>query len=509
MAADEGTGGNLQTGNRSMGKAMDQNNKNDNRQKKKIRFDQGCILAVVLYFLLAGLLYFAAGTQLYERTARKEIKSVQWDYASAEFAAGYTLRQTFRCEMDTMESFQFYAATFQRANAGQLLVRLIDDTTGQQLYENRVDMSQLTEGQAVVQQLPVCLKQLRGHMLAVELSSEDGAAGSAVGVWYNSTAQIKQMQMYSGGEAVPGVLCLDTHGTDQVWTGPHYWQIVIPAGAALFAYCLYLIRQYRLGRKHPIITAAMLLDKYRFLIKQLTARDFKIKYKRSVLGALWSFVNPLLMMSVQYFVFSTIFKADIENYPVYLLAGIVLFNFFNESTNISLYAITGNAALITKVYVPKYIYPVSKVISTGVNLLISLLPLFLMCMATGVRATKAWLLIPFDLVFLLVFCIGLGFMLSAVMVFFRDMQFIWNVFSMVLTYSTPIFYPESILPDNFQGVLAINPMYHFIQFFRKIILEGISPEPREYLICTLFSAAFCMIGVVVFKKSQDRFIFYI
>ena len=488
---------------------MDRRSRNVIRRKKKIRFDQGCILAVVLYFFLAGLLYFAAGTQLYERTARREVKSVQRDYASAEFAAGYTLRQTFCCDMDTMESFQFYAATFQRANAGQLLVRLTDDTAGLLLYENRVDMAQLAEGQAVVQQLPARLENLRGHMLAIELASEDGAAGSAAGVWYNSTAQIERMQMYIGAEEAPGVLCFDTHGTDLVWTGPHYWQIVIPVGMALLLYCLYLIRQYRLGRKHPVITAALLMDKYRFLMKQLTARDFKIKYKRSVLGALWSFVNPLLMMSVQYFVFSTIFKADIENYPVYLLAGIVLFNFFNESTNISLYAITGNAGLITKVYVPKYIYPVSKVASTGVNLLISLLPLFLMCMATGVRATKAWLLIPFDLLFLLVFCIGLGFMLSAVMVFFRDMQFIWSVFSMVLTYATPVFYPESILPDSFKGVLAINPMYHFIRFFRQIILEGISPEPREYLICTLFAAAFCLLGVAVFKKSQDRFIFYI
>lgn len=488
---------------------MEQRKKKYLKHRRNIRFDQGCILVVILYFFLAGLLYFAAGTQLYERTARKEIKSMQWDYASEEFASGYTLRQTFRCDMDTMQSFQFYLAAFQRANTGHLLIRLVDDTAGRLLYENRAEVSVLAEGQAVVNQFPARLENLRGHMLAIELTSEDGVPGSSAGVWYNSTAQIEQMQLYINGEAVPGVLCFDTHGTDLVWTGPHYWQIVIPVGLALLAYCLFLARQYRLGRKHLLITAALLCDKYRFLMKQLTARDFKIKYKRSVLGALWSFVNPLLMMSVQYFVFSTIFKADIENYPVYLLAGIVLFNFFNESTNISLYAITGNAGLITKVYVPKYIYPVSKVVSTGVNLLISLLPLFLMCMATGVRATKAWLLIPFDLLFLLVFCIGLGFMLSAVMVFFRDMQFIWNVFSMVLTYSTPIFYPESILPDSFKGVLAINPMYHFIQFFRKIILEGISPEPREYLICAVFSAAFCMLGFVVFKRSQDRFIFYI
>lgn len=482
------------------------------RNRHRTSFAQGCILTVILYFLLAGLLYFAAGSQLYERDARSEITSMPREYASGEFASGYLLRQTFRCDMDTMESFQIYIAAFQRENEGHLMIRLYDDTAGQMLHENSIDISQTVEGQAVISTFPQRFENLRGHMLAIELSSEDGMPGSAAGVWFYSeaeAAQIPEIQMYINEEAVPGVLCFDTQGTDYVWTGPHYWQIILPVGMALLVYCLYLIRQYRLGRKNLVITAVMLLDKYRFLIRQLTARDFKIKYKRSVLGALWSFVNPLLMMSVQYFVFSTIFKADIENYPVYLLAGIVLFNFFNESTNISLYAITGNAGLITKVYVPKYIYPVSKVVSTGVNLMISLLPLLVMCLVTGVPVTKAWLLIPFDLACLLVFCIGWGFILSAVMVFFRDMQFIWSVFSMVLTYATPIFYPETILPDNFKSVLAVNPMYHFIQFFRMIILEGISPEPREYLICALFAAVFCIIGAVVFKKSQDRFIFYI
>lgn len=480
------------------------------RRRRKTSFAQGCILTVILYFLLAGLLYFAAGSQLYERNARDRILSMPREYASGELTSGYVLRQTFRCDMDTMESFQIYIAAFQRENRGHLIIRLYDDTAGQMLYEDSIDMFQTVEGQAVRSAFPKRFENMRGHRMAIELGSEDGVSGSAAGVWFHSAAQgIQEMQMYINGEAVPGVLCFDTYGTDFVWTGPHYWQIVIPVGMALLAYCLYLIRQYRLGRKNLVVTAVMLLDKYRFLIRQLTARDFKIKYKRSVLGALWSFVNPLLMMSVQYFVFSTIFKADIENYPVYLLAGIVLFNFFSESTNISLYAITGNAGLITKVYVPKYIYPVSKVVSTGVNLMISLLPLLFMCLATGVPVTKAWLLIPFDLACLLVFCIGWGFILSAVMVFFRDMQFIWSVFSMVLTYATPIFYPESILPEHLKGVLAANPMYHMIQFFRKIILEGISPEPREYLICALFSIAFCAIGTLVFKKSQDRFIFYI
>lgn len=472
-------------------------------------FNRGCIIAVAAYFLLAGVFYYAAGSQLFERVANKEIQSLRVESVTGEFARGYIIRQTFRCDMDTLEDFVIYIASFQRMNKGNLDIRLYDDTNGNLVYENRIDMAQTQEGQEIVNVLPQRLEHLRGHKMAIELSSRDGTAGSAAGAWYHLSDVPKGQQLFINGEAAEGVLCFDTHGTDLVWTGPHYWQIVIPVGLLFSVYCMYLMHQNRLGRKNLVVAAVKLFGKYRFLIRQLVSRDFKIKYKRSVLGALWSFVNPLLMMSVQYFVFSTIFKADITNYPVYLLAGIVLFNFFSESTNISLYAVTGNAGLITKVYVPKYIYPVSKVVSTGINLLVSLLPLLIMCLATGVKITKAWLLIPFDLLLLLVFCIGIGFILSAVMVFFRDMQFIWSVFCMVFTYATPIFYPESILPDTFKGVLAVNPMYHFIQFFRKIILEGISPQPRDYLVCTLIAAASILAGFFVFRKTQDQFIFYI
>lgn len=252
-----------------------------------------------------------------------------------------------------------------------------------------------------------------------------------------------------------------------------------------------------------------MLRRYLFLLRQLVSRDFKIKYKRSVLGMLWSFVNPLMIMLVQYFVFSTLFRADIENYVMYLLTGIVLLNFFSESTNISLYAITGNAGLITKVYVPKYIYPVSKVLSSGINLFISLLPMMLIGLATGIRITQAWIMIPYVLACLIVFCIGMGFLLSALMVFFRDMQFIWSVFSTVLTYLTPVFYPESILSEEMRKLLNINPMYHFICFFRTIVLEGSYPKLQQYGACFVAAVMVFLAGAAVFHRLQDKFIFYL
>jgi len=167
----------------------------------------------------------------------------------------------------------------------------------------------------------------------------------------------------------------------------------------------------------------MNLKKYGFLLEQLVSRDFKVKYRRSYLGMLWSLLNPLLMMSVQYIVFSSIFRSNIENFMVYLLAGITLFNFLSEATNNALIAITGNAPLITKVYLPMYIFPIAKVISSSINLFLSMIPMLLMVAITGAPINFYTPLIFVNLFLILIFCIGLGFVLSTLMTIFRDTQF--------------------------------------------------------------------------------------
>ena len=168
-------------------------------------------------------------------------------------------------------------------------------------------------------------------------------------------------------------------------------------------------------------------------------------------------------MMVQYIVFSQLFRSNIENFPVYLLSGIVLFSFFTESVGQGLTAILANASLITKVYVPKYIYPVTKVVSSSINLFISLIPLMIVVLLTGQRITKAILLIPFPLICLLIFCIGMTFMLCTSEVFFRDTQYLWGVATLAWTYATPLFYPENIIPDRFKFIQTYNPMYHYIK----------------------------------------------
>ena len=215
------------------------------------------------------------------------------------------------------------------------------------------------------------------------------------------------------------------------------------------------------------------------------------------------------MMSVQYFVFSTLFASDIPNYSAYLLIGIVCFNFFSESCGMSLTSILGNASLINKVYVPKYIYPLTRTISSVINLAISLIPLFIVCFVTGVQFKPAAPLSVYFLICLIIFSLGIGLLLSASMVFFRDTQFLWGVLSMIWMYATPIFYPESILPEQFQFVLRINPLYYFLKSIRMCILDGLSPEPVVYVQCFLFSLGMLLIGALIFRKSQDRFILYL
>lgn len=175
----------------------------------------------------------------------------------------------------------------------------------------------------------------------------------------------------------------------------------------------------------------------------------------------------------------------------------------------SLTSILGNATLITKVYVPKYIYPLTRVMSSLINLGISLIPLLLMCLATGVHFQKSAVLAFYFLICLVIFSLGLGLLLSSAMVFFRDMQFLWSVLSMIWMYATPIFYPESILPDDFKVILQINPLYHFLKNIRMCILDGLSPEPSAYMSCLAIALIMLLLGAVIFRQSQDRFVLYL
>ena len=290
--------------------------------------------------------------------------------------------------------------------------------------------------------------------------------------------------------------------------------------ALIGAYCVYMVKRDEKGLTSKGGAFVQTIAKYEFLMEQLIGRDFKIKYKRSVLGIFWSFLNPLLMMIVQYVVFSRLLgvrAGGIDHYAIYLLCGIVMFQGFNDSCNQAMRAITSNASLITKVYVPKAIYPVTKVLSSSINLVLSMVPLILVTLFyglfNGLYLHWSVLLLPLALIFLIAFTVGMGFLLSSLMVFFHDVEFLWGVISTMWMYATPIIYSTSLLEKNGAEWLArlmqFNPMYHYVTFLRTLIIDGCSPAFSEYLVCILFAAGMLAIGGYVFHKTEDQFVLYI
>lgn len=288
------------------------------------------------------------------------------------------------------------------------------------------------------------------------------------------------------------------------------WRAVyLLAAAAGFAALWLLFARWRRmtlrGINNPLAMALTMITRYNFLMRQLVSRDFKKKYKRSVLGVAWSFLNPLLTMGVQYIVFSTLFRRDTRNYPVYLLTGTVFFNFFNEACTHGMDSITSNAALIKKVYIPKYIFPFSRVISSLINFLLTLIPLTLVMLLTGTPIRPSAVLLVFDIACMTAFVTGMVLLLTTAMTFFQDTRFLWGVASMLLMYLTPIFYPVSIIPQSFLPLYSLNPMVQYITFARTLLIDGVSPGPGLYAMCMASGALFLTAGVIAFRRMQDRF----
>lgn len=251
--------------------------------------------------------------------------------------------------------------------------------------------------------------------------------------------------------------------------------------------------------------------KYRALINQLVQRDIKTKYRRSVLGLLWTVLNPLLMMTVLSIVFSYFFSryGDVENFPVYLLCGQVIFNFFNESTSIAMGSIVHSGELIKKVYVPKYLFPITKVMSSGVNLLSSMIALVIVMVATRSRVTPTVLLAVFPLLYVLLFSTGVSLFLSAAAVSFRDLMHLYSVVTTAWMYLTPVIYPMSILvgaPKWAVFIINANPLTAFIKIFRAVVLDGVTAPWILHVQSIVWCVIALVIGSLVFKKSQDKFI---
>jgi lipopolysaccharide transport system permease protein len=250
--------------------------------------------------------------------------------------------------------------------------------------------------------------------------------------------------------------------------------------------------------------------RYRELFLQLVSRDIKLKYRRSVLGYLWSVLNPLFTMVIMSVVFSTIFAQGIRDYSVYLLCGSLLFGFMNGAVSRAIPSVTGGAALLKKIYIPKYIFTLAAVTSEFVTLLFSLGALVIVMLITRLRLSWHVILIPIPIIELYVFSMGLGLFLAQAFVFFRDVQYLWGVFSTAWMYFTPIFYPVSMLPENVRLVITnFNPLYYYIAQFRYFIVGGDTGWMIECFRGALIAIIMMLIGLVTFSRNKNKFVLYL
>lgn len=250
--------------------------------------------------------------------------------------------------------------------------------------------------------------------------------------------------------------------------------------------------------------------RYRFLLSNLINRDIKVKYRRSKLGILWSVLNPLMMMCVMTLVFSHIFRFGIDNYAVYILSGQLIFNYFTESTTMAMESVIGYSPLIKKVYVPKYIFPLEKSCFAFVNMVFSLIALVVVMFLTGASFYPTFILAVYPLVTLFFFSIGVGLFLSSSAIFFRDIIHLWSVFTTALMYASAIIYPVSMLEGSLMGYLIyLNPIFWYIDAFRQVTIYGNMLSIAHIVVCAACAVISVIVGSVVFKKGQDKFILYI
>ncbi len=254
--------------------------------------------------------------------------------------------------------------------------------------------------------------------------------------------------------------------------------------------------------------------KKRFILEQLVGKDFKRKYRRSVLGVVWSVLNPLLMMVVMSLVFSFFLRYDnIEHYPLYLILGNVIWQVFADSTNQGVTSILDAAPLLKKVRIKKTVFPAERVLFSLVNFAFSLVAVLLVMLYEGVTPSWTMLMLPILLVLLLGFCLGMSLILSSLAVYFRDVIHLWSVVLTAWNYMTPIFWPSTMIgsvPYGFMRVIMLaNPMYNYVTFMRMTWLNGMVPEPITIAMCVFWAVVALAGGYFVFNKLQRKFILYI
>ena len=251
------------------------------------------------------------------------------------------------------------------------------------------------------------------------------------------------------------------------------------------------------------------LLRHQFLFEELVKRDFKNKYKRTVLGMAWGILSPLLMLLVMRLVFTQFFGRGMEHYTTYLFCGNLVFSYFSESTGQGMTSLMGNAGIFTKVNVPKYLFLFSKNVQTLINFGLTLCVFFVFCVLDGITFTWKFICLLYPICCLVLFNVGVGLILSAMFVFFRDIQYLWSVFTQLLMYMSAISYTIDSYSYTVQCLFLLNPLYLFIRYFRKIVIEATIPTIWFHLLMLADVIIVFGIGCWMYKKYNTRFLYYV
>lgn len=253
----------------------------------------------------------------------------------------------------------------------------------------------------------------------------------------------------------------------------------------------------------------MKIDRYRFLFSELVKRDFTLKYKRTILGMLWSVISPLINLIIMWLVFSEMLGSNINHFVIYMFAGQLVFSYFSDSTMLGMTSLLDNASIFTKVNVPKYMFLLSKNVSSLINFGLTLIILFVFVAIEGLPFTGNYLMLIFPIGFLILFNIGMGLILSALFVFFRDMQYLWGIISQLIMWISAIFYSVESFNQINQNLFQLNPVYLFILYFRKIVIDNAVPSVWFHLLIAAYTLLVFGVGCWMYKKYNHEFLYYV
>ncbi len=251
------------------------------------------------------------------------------------------------------------------------------------------------------------------------------------------------------------------------------------------------------------------LKQHGFLFSELVKRDFKKKYKRTVLGMTWSMLSPLLQLLVMWMIFKNLYGRNTPNYITYLFAGNLVFNFFKDATTQGMTALDSNSAIFSKINVPKYLFLFSKNVAATINFLLTLVIFFIFAAFDGIAFGWNFFMLIYPIVLLQLFNIGIGLILSALHMFFKDMSHLYSIITMVVMYTSAIFYTVNSYTELGQKLFYLNPVYCYITYFREVVIGGMIPDLRLHVLCMLYALIALLIGFGMYKKYNYKFLYYV